>query len=83
MSNSPDESWCFPQPASLTSKQNGWTNNKKHPNLQEPQSELAISTAWSQPVYSSMHGSNPVQGTSNKNGNVDQKKKKAPNFASL
>ena len=56
---------------------------KKHPNLQEPQSELAISTAWSQPVYSSMHGSNPVQGTSNKNGNVDQKKKKAPNFASL
>ena len=43
-------------------------------NLQESQIKIAISTAWALPVYSSMHGSNPGQGTGNKNGNVDEKK---------
>lgn len=62
------------------SPQNKWWTNNKHPNLQEPQSELAAFTAWSQPVYSSMHGSNPVQGTSNRNGNVDQKEESGPTF---
>lgn len=42
------------------------------PNLQE---KIVMASAWSLLVCSSMRWPNPVQGTSNKNGNVDNNKK--------